>query len=144
MLVLFDTSVLVAGFVAAHPKHHRAFSWLERAQAKEFAWMVSAHSLTECYAVLTRLPISPKISPALAKLILEDNIEKSAKIISLTSSEYWSVTKDIANIGLSGGIIYDAITVKAAKKANAEKILTFNLRDFQRLVPDQPGFIVTP
>lgn len=144
MLILFDTSVLIAGFVLSHPKHHQAFSWLNRAQTEEFSWVVSAHSLAECYAVLTRLPLAPKISPAMAKLMLEENVEKRAKIISLSATDYWSLTKEVANLGQVGGIIYDAISVRAAKKANADKVLTFNVRDFQRLAPEQPDFIVSP
>jgi len=31
--VLFDTSVLVAALVAAHPAHDRAFPWLKRASS---------------------------------------------------------------------------------------------------------------
>lgn len=144
MTIVFDTSVLVAGFVESHPKHRHALNWLKQAKADEFDWAVSAHSVMECYAVLTRLPLIPKISPSVAKLLLEENIEKSAKIISLSATDYLTLMKNVASLGLSGGIVYDAITLQAAKKIKAEKILTFNVKDFQRLSLENPEYILPP
>lgn len=40
MKVLFDTSVLVAGLVEAHPKHAMAFRWFSRALRKGFEFTV--------------------------------------------------------------------------------------------------------
>lgn len=144
MTIVFDTSVLIAGFVESHPKHKQALHWIKRAKAEEFEWAVSAHTLLECYAVLTRLPLTPKIAPSIAKLIIEENVEQSAKIISLTSTDYLSVLKNVASLGLSGGIVYDAITYKCAHKIKAEKILTFNVKDFQRLSLEALEFITSP
>jgi len=104
-LILFDTSVLIAGFVASHPNHHAALSWLQRAKNNELIMLVSAHTLAECYAVLTRLPVSPKISPSTARLLVRENIEKLAKIISLSSADYLNILDQAANLGFSGGII---------------------------------------
>lgn len=141
--ILFDTSVLVAGFVSSHPKHRPAIAWLKRAVAGDIEWAVSAHSIAECYAVLTRLPLSPKITPAVAKLLLEENIEKSAKIISLSATEYLSLIKELATLGLTGGIIYDAIIFKAAHKAKAKHILTLNPRDFERFSHEKGEYIIS-
>ena len=33
--VLFDTSILIAGFVASHPHHQAALPWLQKAKTKE-------------------------------------------------------------------------------------------------------------
>lgn len=144
MTYVFDTSVLVASFVKSHPKHQQALTWLKRAKANKLDWAVSAHAIVECYAVLTRLPLSPRIAPNIAKLLIEENIENSAKIISLTTAEYIALMKHAADLGLSGGIIYDAITFKSAQKIKAEKILTFNVKDFQRLCFDNPDYIISP
>lgn len=144
MRILFDTSALVAGFVDSHPKHHAALSWLQRVKTKKIDFLVSSHSLAECFAVLTRLPLSPKISPEMANYLLHENVEKLAKIIALSSQDYLSVIKQMTELRLSGGIIYDAITVRAAKKAKADKILTLNTKDFIRLSPQDPSWIITP
>ncbi len=45
---------------------------------------------------------------------------------------------------LAGGIVYDAIILKAAQKAKVEKILTLNANDFYRLCPEAKEFIATP
>ena len=61
MNVLFDTSVLVAARVAAHPAHRRARPWLRRAKGGEVGFLVAAHTLAERYAVLTRLPTAHRL-----------------------------------------------------------------------------------
>lgn len=144
MRYLFDTSVLIAGFVASHPKHHIALPWLQRVKSKKCSLVISSHSLAETFAALTRLPLSPQISPDTACYLIRENIEKNAEIISLTSKDYQSVIKQMSELGLAGGIIYDAITVKAAKKAKVDKILTFNTKDFIRLSADDPSYILSP
>lgn len=143
MAIVFDTSILIAGFVASHPKHKEVLPWIQRARAQELEWAVSAHSILECYAVLTRLPLSPRLSPSLAKIILEENVEKSAKVISLSADDYFSLMKNAANLGLTGGIVYDAIILQSAKKIKAKGILTLNMKDFQRLSLEDSDFIIS-
>ncbi len=75
MRILFDTSVLVAGIVEAHPMHERAGPWLERARAGEFEFLAASHTLAELYAVLTRLPLSPRIWPGVARRLIQANVE---------------------------------------------------------------------
>ncbi len=45
MNVLFDTSVLVAAMVEAHPMHERALPWLQRVKEKTITGIVAAHSI---------------------------------------------------------------------------------------------------
>jgi predicted nucleic acid-binding protein len=52
--VLFDTSVLVAALVEAHPMHARALPWLQRAKAGEIAMVVVSHSVAELTLVQIR------------------------------------------------------------------------------------------
>lgn len=142
MRVLFDTSVLIAGFITTHPKHNFALPWLQRAHAKKIEYLVSSHSIAECYSVLTRLPISPKISSVVARNLIRENIEKLAEIINLTSTDYLTILKQMTELDLTGGIIYDAIILKAAKKGNADKLLTINPNDFKRLAPNETSFFI--
>lgn len=144
MRLLYDTSIIIAGFVASHPKHHMALPWLQRAQAKKVSLFISGHSLAETFAVLTRLPLSPRITPDVAYYLIRENIEKLARIVTLTAQDYKTVLKQMTELGLSGGIIYDALTFKAAKKAKVDKILTLNVRDFVRLSPQNPSLILSP
>lgn len=144
MKILFDTSVLIPAIVEAHPKHSVALPWLSRARAGKFDFLVSAHSIAECYAVLTTLPVSPKINSAIARKLVRENIEKPAKIISLSASDYCSCISSISEMGLLGGIVYDALIVKSAQKAHVDKLLTFNLRDMRRIWLDAGKIIISP
>ena len=144
MKILFDTSVLTAAIVEPHPMHSHAFPWLKRAKSKEFDMFVASHTLAELYAVLTTLPISPRISPDAARRLIHDNIETTARIVPLSSQDYISSIKNMADLGLSGGIIYDALIVKAAKKYKADKVLTFNIDDFSSVWPEGEAHLVVP
>jgi predicted nucleic acid-binding protein len=72
MRTLFDTSVLVAAFIEGHPKHERALPWLSKAKAQEFEFVVSSHTLAALYAVLTTLPVKPRISPNVSWRLLQE------------------------------------------------------------------------
>jgi predicted nucleic acid-binding protein len=142
--ILFDTSVLVAAIVEPHPMHSHAFPWLKRAKLREFDMFVANHTLIELYAVLTTLPISPKITPNVARRLIHDDVETPAKIVSLSSQDHISIIKDMADLGLSGGVIYDALIVRAATKSGANKILTFNINDFKSVWPEGEARLVVP
>ena len=144
MRTLFDTSVLVAAIVEPHPMHTRALPWLQRAKAEEIDFLVASHTLAELYAALTTLPLKPRISPLTAWRLVHDNIETSAKIISLSPSDYKDTIKYMSELGLTGDIIYDALIVKAAQKSGVERLLTFNADDFVRLWPGGENFIYIP
>jgi len=144
MKILFDTSVLVAAMVEPHPMHSHAFPWLVRAKSKELDMAVSAHTLAELYAVLTTLPLIPRISPTAARRLIHDNVETTARIVSLSAQDYISVIKNLSDSGLSGGIIYDALIVRAAQKEDVKKILTLNTDDFKRVWPEGESRLVAP
>lgn len=144
MKILFDTSILIAAIVEPHPLHSSAFPWLKRARSKEFDMLVAGHTLAELYAVLTTLPISPKITPGIARHLIHNDIEAIAKVVSLSASDYSSIIKRMADLGLSGGVIYDAIIAKAAQKSGVDHILTFNIDDFKRIWPEGVDHIAMP
>lgn len=142
MKILFDTSVLVAGLLNSHSNHHIAIKWFQKIQ-KEITMFISAHSLAELFSVLTKLPLSPKISPVDALFLIQE-IEKKSKVIALNAKDYSSLIKNVAESGNSGGIIFDAIIYYAALKGKVDKILTFNHKDFLRLCPENSSFILHP
>jgi predicted nucleic acid-binding protein len=131
--ILFDSSVLIAAFVESHPKHKSALSLLLKAKEKEFELIVSSHTVLEIYSVLTSAPFKPKITPLIAKQLIENNIKNIAKTIYLTDENYFDIVEKMSNSNLSGGIVYDAIIVECALKAKADEILTINPKDFLRL-----------
>ena len=144
MKVLFDTSVLVAAMVEAHPGHRAAVSWLQRALGGEIEYLVSAHTLAELFAVLSTLPTSPRPSPGLVRQMIHENVERSARIVALTRADYSAVLREVADLGLSGGVVYDGLIARAARKAKADRLLTLNPADFLRVWPDADHLIRTP
>lgn len=144
MKTLFDTSVIIASLVETHPMHKRAFPWLKKAKSDEFELVVAGHTLAELYAVLSTLPIKPRISPAVSWRLINENVAAIGKIISLTPAEYRSVIKQIAESGLSGGIIYDALIAKVAQKSNVKRLLTFNSDHFKLAWPEGENLIFSP
>jgi predicted nucleic acid-binding protein len=130
--VLFDASVLVAGLVEAHPHHAVAFPWIRRVHAGQLPGAVAAHSLAETYSVLTTLPHQPRITPAASLRLIRVSLRRF-QVVSLGARDYLIVVRTLADAGLAGGIIYDALAARAAAKTGAERILTLNRRDFDRL-----------
>ncbi len=135
MRLLFDTSVLIAAIVEAHPAHAIALPWLQKAKRKEVEFVVAAHSLLEVYSVLTRAPFDPPISAPIAGQLIETNIKQCAQITALTAAEYGKLIDDLIQAGHIGGIVYDALIVRCAEKAKVDQIITLNPKDFQRLWP---------
>jgi predicted nucleic acid-binding protein len=144
MRILFDTSVLVASMVQTHPRHESAVSWLQRARKKALSSVISSHSLLECYAVLTRLPLSPKISPATARQLISHNLLEIAEVVNLSSTDYFSLLQECANQEFSGGIVYDALIFKVATLSKVQYLLTLNSKDFMRFSLGKKDFIITP
>ena len=144
MKVFCDTSVLVAGCVRRHPHFNRARLVLEAAYAKKGEYFISAHSVAETYSVLTNLPLQPRIVPAEAVLIIETNLLACFHRVAVTAKMYERAVLRCAELGAPGGIIYDALLLECARTTGADRIYTFNIRDFQRLAPDLAGRMVAP
>ena len=144
MRVMFDTSVLVAGHVPIHVDYESAREWLDAARRGTFKMMLAAHTFAEIYSTLTRMPIRPRIQPAAVTEMLESNILPFATVHSLVPDDYVAVVRQLAADGLIGGIVYDALGVKAAQLAQADRLLTFNLKHFRRLWPQGFDKIISP
>lgn len=144
MKVLFDTSVLVAGLITAHPMHTEAAAWLSRAKQHEFDFVVSTHTLAELYAVLTRIPVDPPVPPASALLLIKTNIQEYAQIISLHAKDYYSAINKLVELNIGGCSIYDALIAYSAEKYNCDILLTCNTKDFKRVWPEGLKKIQSP
>jgi len=143
MKTVVDTSVLTAAMVTAHPDHEKAVVWLDGELARKGSLMVCQHSLAELYAVLTRLPLRPRITPDVARRLIRENTE-TIRVVALDASDYSAVLDRMASGGFSGGIIYDALVVHAAIKTGADRIATFNTADFKRLCTEGKPSVHAP
>jgi predicted nucleic acid-binding protein len=134
MKVLFDTSVLVAAVVDQLPNHVAAHGCFLKYLEKEHTGYCSTHTLAECYATLTALPLPRRVSAAEALTLVEKNFARRLQVIDLNSDDYMEALRNTAGRGLLSGQIYDALHVAAARKAGCERIYTYNLSHFRRSV----------
>ena len=144
MKVLLDTSVWVAGMVKSHVHYQRALPWLENVRQQIVTAVISAHTLAEVYSVLTRTPFNPMLSPAQAYQLIEDNIIGKVEIVALTVDDYLDLIRHLAQTGIAGGAVYDAVIACAAAKAEVDHIVTFNARDFRRVYPSLAASVLVP
>ena len=140
MKVFSDTSVLFAALVRVHPMHGQALLWLKRAKMGDYDLFVSAHSLAELYSNLTGRA-RPRISAGEAQRLVHESVAALAKIVSLSPSDYLTTLRHVADLGLTGGIVYDALIARAAQKAGADKLVTFNPDHFRRVWPEGEAVI---
>jgi predicted nucleic acid-binding protein len=106
--------------------------------------VISTHGLAEVFAVLTGTPFPSRLSPAEAWQILQENVLQLFEVQSLSRADYTDVLRKCAAQGLSGGPVFDAIHLHAARKANCARIYTFNVDDFRRVAPDLHDRIFRP
>ena len=137
MTVLFDTSVLVPALVDQLANHPACFSAFVAATSDGNRGVCSTHALAECYSVLTSLPVPRRITAPEAHRLVEESILARLTVVALSTEDYRKAMRAVAEAGLTGGIIYDALHVAAARKEGCSRILTYNLRHFQALCPPE-------
>ena len=135
MDVFFDTTVLVAASEQSHPHYAQARPALLRVATGQDRGFMSAHSIAELYAALTRLPVQPRIHPAEAARIVAENILPHFEVVTLSKDDYVEALNAMASGGYAGAKIYDALLLCCAARLAVDRIYTFNLGDFKQLAP---------
>ncbi|MDP6932197.1 MAG: PIN domain-containing protein [Myxococcota bacterium] len=130
--VALDTSVVVAALLSWHEQHPAALKALQGALAKGNTVIIPVGTLVESYAVLTRLPPPHKLSPEDALACLEGTFKGRAKVVGLDGPEAWSFLDGIVRRGIGGGRSFSAEIRACARKARANRFLTFNRRESDR------------
>ncbi|HOT29756.1 MAG TPA: PIN domain-containing protein [Candidatus Ozemobacteraceae bacterium] len=144
MKIFADTSFFIAALIESHPHHSRTMPWIEKLSHKKIDLGVSSHSIAEIFAILTTLPIVPRIPPGTALEIINNNIIQNSHVIELKTSDYLKCLHLATERGLHGGIIYDILIAYCFDKFKGDGILTFNHKDFARILPDKKEFIIVP
>ena len=140
-MIFLDTSVLIAIAQVSHERHK-----LSRELWKQCSWhsaAISTHTIAELYNTLSAMPLVMRLAPRDAALVVETFLQRLTPI-TLTADEYMETIRRTANLGRSGGIIYDALHLACARKIDAERIYTWNVKHFQMAAPDLAERIVTP
>jgi len=139
--VFLDTSVLIAANDSDHERHTESRPLLAAATPERCA--CGAHSLAEIYANLSVVKGGRQQRPETA-LRLVEQIASRMMVVALSPEEYLTAIRDAAKLRIAGGTIYDALLLKCARKVNADRIYTWNVRHFQLVAPDLAARIVTP
>ncbi len=142
MVVFFDTSVLVALSTDAHQHFVQASAAVARIVAGKDQGHASQHSIAEVYAALTRLPVVPRIHPLEAANIIRDNILRHFETVAIEKEDYLAALATVSNSGWPGAKIYDALLLRCAEKCAAQRIYTFNLKDFKQMASGRMQHII--
>lgn len=133
MVTAADSSVLVASLLDHHSVHHLALSALESAlDAGELALPMPA--LIETYSVLTRLPAPHRLRPQMALDLMARSFGEF-RVLTVPENRLWERLTEWATAQVAGGAIYDALILACCLEGAADRLLTFNKRDFDRLAP---------
>jgi len=95
------------------------------------------------YANLTGMPPPHRFLREQALLILE-SVRARFSCVALTAEEVFETAQRMAKLNLPGGTISDALLLTCARKVDAERIYTWNVRHLKLVAPDLAGRILTP
>lgn len=140
--IALDTSVIVAGLLDWHEHHQVALVALKAAGSPGNEIVLPLPALIESYSVMTRLPAPHRLRPADAFSILEGSFRKRADLTALSEDESWPMLQALSGNDIGGGRTYDAHILACARKASANRLLTFNHRHFEKLVGDDIEIVV--
>lgn len=104
--IAVDTSIAVPLLVASHTQHRIVAHW-----ARGRKLLLSGHALAETYAVLTRLPGDSRVAPQDAARLIEERFEYAIPLSDTTAGVLHIL---LADAGISGGAVYDAMVALAA------------------------------
>lgn len=139
MRALLDSSTLIAALDASEA-HHRACDEL-LATGGHFIYQ---HALAEVFSILTGGRLGRRIGAATVAKLLEQSIIPLVEVVTLTARETLAALKAAEARGARGGAVYDLLHLTAARKANADAVVTLNLRDFQALAMQGDPHIQPP
>jgi predicted nucleic acid-binding protein len=141
VIEFFDTSVLTAASQQSHKHYERSLPRV-LAAVKEMSFC-SVHTIAEYYSNLTRLPPPFRLPPEQARVFLHA-LRVRVSFVTLTSEEYFEAVDRLAMADRAGAQVFDALLLACARKVDAERIYTWNLKHFRVIAPDLAGRIVEP
>jgi len=140
-VIFLDTSILIAIAQVSHERHAPSAELWNRCTAQSAA--ISTHTLAEVYNTLSSMPPALRLSPRDTVVVVETLLKRLTPV-TLSADEYMETLAKTANLGHSGGMIYDALHLACARKIDAQQIYTLNARHFRMVAPDLADRIITP
>lgn len=111
-VVALDTSVAVPLLVRTHRAHREVVAWWAGRTVA-----LSGHAVAETYSVLTRLPGDLRLAPVDAARLLD---ERFTEPLLLGADVMGRLPAVLAEAGVAGGAVYDALVALAATEHGVE------------------------
>lgn len=140
MKTYFDSSALVAAMVETEAHYAEALAAL----ADVADGFTSTHAIAETFATLTGGRMETQLTPNEAMQFIDTNVVKRLSILELSLDDYEQAIVRSQAVGARGGAIFDMLHLEAARRGNARRIFTINLRHFQVFAPDLKEIISLP
>jgi predicted nucleic acid-binding protein len=90
------------------------------------------------------LPLQPHIPPAIVQELIKRNVLDILEVVPLSNEDYVAVVDHLSRLGIVGGATYDALILYSASKADVDRVVTLNEKDFCRVYPELTEKIVAP
>jgi predicted nucleic acid-binding protein len=110
-LIAVDSSVVVPAFASWHTAHLVAIAVVRRRPH------LPAHAALESFSVITRLPPPQRSPPAVVAAFLKEHFED--RYLALSAAGHRQLLAEIAEAGIVGGAVYDALVAGIAMEAGA-------------------------
>ncbi|HVT44300.1 MAG TPA: type II toxin-antitoxin system VapC family toxin [Thermoanaerobaculia bacterium] len=110
-MIAVDTSVCVAAFASWHEGHEAALAAMKRHPR------LPSHAAVETYSVLTRLPPPHRVDAELAASLLDTFFRRPYLVLPATA--YAALIRETADVGITGGAVYDALIAVTVREARA-------------------------
>jgi toxin FitB len=107
-----DTSVAIPLLVQTHRDHATVARWWDHRDV-----VLCGHALIETYSVLTRLPGDLRHAPADAAQLIA---ERFGPALVLSARSVRSMPAKLAELGIVGGAVYDALVALASIEHGAQ------------------------
>ncbi len=140
-MTFLDTSVLVAAAQSQHAQHVQSATLIRSADRTNTA--CALHSFAETFSVLSGMPRPFRMPPAVALQVLRRFGER-VRTVALTEEEYLATLESMASRGLMGGIVYDALLLRCARKVQATRVYSLNPGDFRIVDPELASRVMVP
>jgi len=138
----FDTSVIVAAHMSWHPDHARATAAILSSFGPNKRVVVPIPALIQSYSVMTRMPVGHRVRPHEARDALRASLTDDVDLVAHDGAACWDLLDGAVAKGVSGGGIHDADILACAERAGANRLLTLNPADFERLGPTKVEIVV--
>ncbi len=125
-MIYLDTGIIISALFARDDRQADCQALLTKDA------VTSTHALAEAFAALSG-------QYRIKNDLVSEAIRSAAALVrveAISRDDYLSVIEHARERGIQGGVIYDALHAQVARRLKADRILTFNLSNFEHVAPD--------